>query len=245
MLLLLDLAIGSSIFSAVQHSVQNATAQVQATATAQVQATATAQVQVGVNATAQALANASPIAYPQHNQSPVLDDPLQDNSKGNNWEVDDPSIGNCKFINRTYDINTHGLEQCFARSMDFTNFIYEIQMKVVKGDGGGIAFRCDPTESQYYYFAINQDGSYGVYDNASNAVLAQGSSSAIHQGLNQTNLVAAVVHGKIIELYVNHQRVAVVGSSTYTHGRIGVIVTGLSNQTEVIFQNAKVWKLTA
>ncbi len=74
--------------------------------------------------------------------------------------------------------------------------------------------------------------------------LAQGFSLAIHPGLNQTNLIAAVVHGTIIELYVNHRRVAVVGSSTYTHGRIGVVVSGsASNQTEVIFQNAKVWKL--
>ena len=75
-------------------------------------------------------------------------------------------------------------------------------------------------------------------------MLAQGLSSAIHQGLNQTNLVAAVVRGTTIELYVNHQSVAVVGSSTYTHGRIGVFVAGYpSNQAEVIFQNAKVWQL--
>ncbi len=121
-------------------------------------------------------------------------------------------------------------------------------MKIVKGDGGGIVFRSDPThEFDSYYFAINQDGSYSVHasTDSNDTMLAQGFSSAIHQGLNQTNLVAAVVHGTIIELYVNHQRVAVVGSSTYTHGRIGVIVTGSRNQTEVIFQNAKVWKLTA
>ncbi len=93
---------------------------------------------------------------------------------------------------------------------------------------------------------INQDGSYIVYAfiDGNGAVLALGSSPAIHRGLNQTNLVAAVVHGKIIELYVNHQRVAVVGGSTYTDGQIGVIVSGSpSNQTEVIFQNAKVWTL--
>jgi len=256
--LLLELSCGASIFGVVQRSVQStyddATATVQtkaddATATVQAKvddATATAQAiaQVEANATAQALANASPVAYPPKNTSPVLDDPLQDNSRGNNWEEDDPS--NCKFINRAFDINTDAQEWCPARATDFTNFIYEVQMKIVKGDGGGIAFRIDPrSEHLYYYFAINQDGSYSVhaYSDSNDGVLAQGSSSAIHQGLNQTNLVAAVVHGTIIELYVNHQRVAVVGSSTYTHGRIGVIVTGSRHQTEVIFQNAKVWKL--
>ncbi len=262
-ILLLALICNASIFSLV-HRVQqsadatttaaNATANVYdatAQATFQVESTATAAaqatVQVKANATAEAVANASPIAYPLQNMSPILNDPLQENSKGYQWEVDDPSSGNCKFINRTYDINTHNLEQCFARSTDFRNFIYEVQMKIVKGDGGGIAFRADPTEDQYYYFAINQNGSYSIHWASifgnNRAVLAQGSSSAIHQGLNQTNLVAAVVRGTFIEVYVNHERVAVVGSSTYTHGRIGVIVTGSQNPTEVIFQNAKVWRL--
>jgi hypothetical protein len=176
--------------------------------------------------------------------SPVLDDPLQDNSKGNNWKVDNPEQGNCKFINRAYDIKTSGQEWCSAGATNFTNFIYEVQMKLIKGDGeGGIALRIDPTSEYHSYsLTIDQHGSYSVTD-GSYGTLAQGSSSAIHRGLNQTNLVVAVVRGKIIELYVNRERVAVVGSSTYTHGRVGVIVTGLAHQTEVIFQNAKVWKL--
>ena len=74
-------------------------------------------------------------------------------------------------------------------------------------------------------------------------MLAYGSSLATHQGLNQTNLVAAVVHDKIIELYVNHQRVTVVYGAINTHGWIGVTVPDINNPTEVIFQNAKVWKL--
>ena len=246
-LLLLDLAISWSIFSAVQHSVQNAI-DTAATATAQVQAnaTATATAQVQANATAEARANASPIAYPPHNQSPILNDPLQDNSQGNNWDARERV---CTFIHQALDLNAvDNLDWCPAKATDFTNFIYEVQMKIVKGDGGGIAFRIDPTsEQQYCYFAINQDGSYNVdtltFDGG-DVVLAQGFSSAIHQGLNQTNLVAAVVHGQVIELYVNLQRIAVVGSSTLTHGQIGVIVTGYPHLTEAIFQNAKVWKLT-
>jgi hypothetical protein len=82
---------------------------------------------------------------------------------------------------------------------------------------------------------------------ATDIVLASGSSSAINRGLNQTNLLAAVVHGPVIELYVNLQRVAVVsmvaGSRPPTHGQIGVIVTPSGHQTEIIFQNAKVWTL--
>jgi len=250
--LLLEFSCGPSIFGVVQRAVQN-TNDALVTAQGRVSdalATAQTERQVQANATAEAVANASPVAYPPQYTSPVLDDPLQDNSKGNNWEVD-TSKGNCKFVHRAFDINTGTQEWCPARNTDFTNFIFEVQMKIVKGGGGGITFRIDPTnEYQYDYFAITQDGSYSVvnayppyYDSG---VLAQGFSLAIHRGLNQTNLVAAVVYGTIIELYVNHQRVAVVSSSTYTHGQIGVLVTGSSNnQTEVIFQNAKVWKLSA
>ncbi len=232
-IILLALACSAGIFGVVQYSVVQIKAN-DATATAQVEA----------NTTAEALANASPIAYPPQNKSPVLNDPLQDNSKGNYWEED---TSNCdgNFINRAYDINTNRVEGCIAEATDFTNFIYEVKMKIIKGDGGGIIFRVNLTGA-YYDFAINQDGSYIVYAfiDGNGAVLALGSSPAIHRGLNQTNLVAAVVHGKIIELYVNHQRVAVVGGSTYTDGQIGVIVSGSpSNQAEVIFQNAKVWSL--
>jgi DNA polymerase III delta prime subunit len=257
--ILLELSCGAGIFSVVQYSAQKAndataTAQAEAdnaTAIAQAEAdnaTATAQVvaQVEANATAEALANVSPIAYPPKNISPILNDPLQDNSRGNNWEVDNPGNGNCKFINRVYDINTNQSEWCLAMSTDFKNFIYEVQMKIVKGDEGGIAFRIDPTSLNHYEFDINQDGSYSVhaYFNGNNVILTQGSSSAINRRLNQTNRVAAVVQWKIIELYVNYQRVAVVGSNTFTRGQIGVIVTGSeSNPTEVIFQNAKIWKL--
>jgi hypothetical protein len=249
MVLLLEFSCGPSIFGVVQRAVQNTS---DAATTAwnkayNARATAQAQIQAEANATAEAVANVSPIAYPPQNKSPVLNDPLQDNSKGNSWEIDDPRYGNCKFINRAYDINTHSFELCFTKTTDFTNFIYEVQMKIVKGDGGGIAFRIYPTnEYLYYYFAINQEGSYRVhaFTASKDAVLTQSFSLAILRGLNQINLIAVVVHGNIIELYVNHQRVAVVGSSTYTHGRVGVIVTGSErNQTEVIFQNAKVWKL--
>ena len=96
--------------------------------------------------------------------SPVLDDPLQNNSKRNNWEVDNPRNGDCKFNNRSYDINTHNLGWCVAGTTDFTNFIYEVQMKIVKGLGGGIIFRCDPTNKfDSYLFAIEQHGSYIAY----------------------------------------------------------------------------------
>src|SRR2546426_2853898 len=113
--LVIALAGGQNFFSEVQHTIQNAN---------HASATVTAQVEANRTAEALALVNASPVAYPPHNQSPILTDPLQDNSQGNNWE-EDTNEGNCKFIHRAFDVNTHRLEWCPARAWDFTNFITE------------------------------------------------------------------------------------------------------------------------
>jgi hypothetical protein len=200
------------------------------------------------NAIAVVLAKASPIPYPPQHNAPVLDDPLQDNSSGNNWAVSTSKNGFCKFTSEGFDIQAspHFRRWSPARARYFTDFIYEIQMKIIKGDGGGIAFRINPSDAhRFYYFAINQYGTFSVHAVADDhdTLLALGFSPAIHKGLKQTNLFAAVVHGQIIELYANHIRVATVGSSINTYGWVGVIVTGFSHQSEVTFQNAKVWKL--
>jgi NACHT domain len=241
-LLLIALASGVSIFGGVHQNIQDVN-DASAVATTQiVSQDATATAQPKANSTAEALANALPIAYPPHNQFPVLSDSLEDiDSQGDNEDVS-TSNGFCKLI---INMNS-GIQESCSAAKKFTNFVYEVQMKIIKGDGGGIAFRSDSTNLQFYYFAINQHGSYSVHaviSSGYDVVLAHGFSSAIHEGPKQTNLVAAVVRGQIIELYVNLKRVAVVGCSIFTHGEIGLIVTEVRHRTEVIFQNAKVWKL--
>jgi hypothetical protein len=44
-------------------------------------------------------------------------------------------------------------------------------------------------------------------------------------------------------VYVNKQYLASVTDSTYSMGQIGVTAEDLTNSTEVVFSNAKVWKL--
>ena len=62
--------------------------------------------------------------------------------------------------------------------------------------------------------------------------------------LFQPNLIAVVVSGGSIKLYVNGQLIRSVNDSTYTHGRIAVFSwNATGNVAEVVFRNAKVWKL--
>jgi len=163
------------------------TAQAGAIAQAQMNATATVQTQ----AVAQTKATATVLQHifnQETSGNPVLNDSLnqQDN---NNWEVDSKAGGGgCAFTNGAYHVSTlltGFFSSCYVHSQIFSNFVFQVQMTVLKGDRGGIIFRADPTNTKFYFFRVGQDGSYDLYlyvdTSGSNAqLLAQGSSSAIH-----------------------------------------------------------------
>src|SRR5207249_2537573 len=136
------------------------------------------------------------------------------------------------------------LAPCFAQATNFSNFTYQVQMTIVKGDQGGIAFRADASKGKFYYFHININGTFilETYSNYNSiAILKQGSSPAIKTGLNQTNLIAVVAKGNSLVLYVNKQPITSVNDGTYSNGQIGVIAESIENTTEVTFSNAQVW----
>jgi eukaryotic-like serine/threonine-protein kinase len=215
----------------------------------------TASPTVNVTATAHVNATATATAAVEdpytHSGTLTLADPLSDNGKGHGWDVN----SNCAFIDGAYHVrapNPSFSDYCIARSTDFSNLVFEAQMKIIKGDQGGIDFRVTSTtypNDQYYDFYIGQDGSYELDINiSSNSIksLAQGTSSAINQGLNQTNLVTVVAQGSLIKLYVNHQLITSVTDSTYTHGQIGFDADPFGNSghpTEVAYSNVRVWTL--
>jgi len=123
-------------------------------------------------------------------------------------------------------------------------------MKIIKGDGGGIILRANTSNNDFYVFLVGQDGSYQLFlcaVNDCNNTKLSGTSSAIKQGLNQTNLIAVIAQKSTIGLFVNHQLIDSVNDNTYSSGLIGVIaIPGLpsasnGHPTEVVYSNAKVW----
>lgn len=235
-----------------------ATAVVKSTATALSQARGTAQ--AGATATVQTLAVAQTnatatvlqrIFSQATNGNPALNDSLnqQDN---NNWEVDSKAGGGgCAFANGAYHVSiplTGFFSSCYDQSHIFRNFVFQAQMTVLKGDRGGIIFRSDPTHTKFYLFRVGQDGSYDLYlyvdINGSNSqLLAQGSSSAIHMGLNRPNKIAVIAQGSNLSFYINQQFVVSIKDTSYQSGSIGVFADDQTNPTEVAFSNAKVWTL--
>ncbi len=207
-----------------------------------------------VNVTATAHANTTATATAgvkdpyTHSGTLLFVDPLSDNSKGHGWDVN----SNCAFIGGAYHAiapNPSYGDYCIATSTDFSNFVFEVQMQVIKGDEGAITFRVIDTvaHNQYYDFYVGDDGSYELdVVNDSAKTLAHGTSLAINQGLNQTNVVAVVAQGSSIKLYVNHQLITSATDSTYSHGNIGVEADPFANNahpTEVVYSNARVWML--
>lgn len=230
----------------------NATAMAGATGTAVAQANATAtafaQGTAQANATATALQN---IYTSATSGTPALNDPLsqQDSS---NWEVDTKNGGGgCAFTNGAFHASMPQagfFASCFAQASNYSNFAFQVQMNILKGDRGGIIFRADSANFKFYLFRVGQDGSYNLFlyvdNNGSHArSLIQGNTSAIRTGQNQNNTVAVVARNANLYLYVNQQYIASVSDNTFGSGQIGLFADDQKNPTEVAFSNLKIWTL--
>ena len=181
--------------------------------------------------------------------TPFLDDPLSDNSKGYGWSVYTNASASCQFTEGAYAASTplNYANFCYATATNFSNFAFEMQMKIIKGDCGAILFRVNSANKSFYYFVICQNGLYAVgtlNGSAWHDLINFQPGSAINQGLGQTNLVAVVARGSSLDLYVNHQKINSISDGTYSQGQIGACASGhYGDPTEVLFSNAKVWIL--
>ncbi len=179
----------------------------------------------------------------------ALHDSLRDDSSGSGW---DKRSTNCDFIGGAYHVVAIGirhLEFCVAQSTDFSDFAYEVQMTIVKGDVGGMIFRANSASGAYYLFFVSKDGYYSLYVCAGKTCrqpFASRFHPSIKRGLNQINRIAVEALGPAITLYINQQRVASVNDGTYSHGQIGLVASPYANTddtTEVVYGNARVWTI--
>ncbi len=181
----------------------------------------------------------------------VLDDPLRDASKGYQWDQTTLSGGSCGFANGAYHVaaTQPGIVSCNPgpKVPALGNLTFQVQMTIISGDEGGLAFRVNQATTQFYYFAVASDGSYhlDLVDGGLNlpSSLLQGSNAVIKKGLNVPNVLAAVANGSQISLYVNNALIGNVTDSTYASGQLGLVTGDMGNTTDVAFSDAKAWKL--
>jgi serine/threonine protein kinase len=193
----------------------------------------------------------------------ALNDPLQDDSNGYSWSP--PKFPYCSFQAGTLHVKVVGndtqpayFRPCVARTQNFFDFAFQVTMRFVSGDCGGISFRSkDPDyDPRMYIFYICQNSYYAlkrysqnVSDPAVNPILKEGYSPFIKIGSSQVNILAVVARGPNIDLYVNHQQIVHMRddafNSGYDSGLIGVLARtfDLSKSAEAAFSDATVWKL--
>lgn len=156
----------------------------------------------------------------------------------------------CQFTNAAYHVSQSQPEHffyCPASTPILGNFTFEVQMTIIKGDCGGIVFRYDSTSGKLYHFEVCQDGSYTLnrYVDSTGTkakpLTTNGSSPAIHTGLNQPNVIAVVANDSTLDLYVNYQKIDSVNDNSYSSGQVALAVTAKADPTEVVYGNAKLW----
>ena len=140
---------------------------------------------------------------------------------------------------------------CFAQDSDYSNFIYEAKMTLLRGDCGGILLRGDSNFATGYVFEICTDGSAGFarYDkNTNNSSILQNisPSSNIKTGKEAKNTLAVKAEGNDFALYVNGSLLANLHDTSpdaLTSGQIGVVAQGSNILANIQFDNLRVWVL--
>jgi hypothetical protein len=224
-------------------------AQIYASATAQDQATATVQAS-GDQATAAATAQSGALTQ-DTSGTPVVTDPLNDNTLNYNWDegyTDNNKTG-CNFVNGGYEVQEAlkgFIHPCFAESTNFSNFVYQVSMTTTSGSDGGIIFCGNRSKGQYYFFRIDINGNYAfeLYNGKAYSSLASGSSSAISTGLSQSNSLTVIANKGVFSLFVNSTYVASASDKTLKAGQIGMAVANTSLPVTADFTNAQVWTLS-
>ncbi|HYL44980.1 MAG TPA: hypothetical protein VEU97_16475 [Ktedonobacteraceae bacterium] len=237
---------------------QQGTANVFATANSNIYATASAQAGATATLTAQ-VSNLTATTTTQGNilsqatsGTPVLDDPLSDNSNNNRWDVTSGTTDSaCVFINGTYhaiEARAGFFQPCLAEATNFSDFAYQVNMMIDKGKEDGIIFRADSANSSFYMFRINTSGSYALdlyRDSKFVSTLTNGYSTAITTTLKESNVLAVVAYKGTFYLYDNQQLLTSVSDNTLSSGKIGVAAIDYTQPTEAEFSNAQVWNVTA
>jgi len=230
-----------------------ATAHVNATNTAQANGTAKAIANVTATAAAKARATATfiqqhPDPYPPTTGIITVFDPLDGSTTADWGPFSDSTFGGtCQYTNGAYHVSenqTNRFQYCY-KGTSFSNFAFEVQMRIIKGDCGGFTFRINLSANQLYRLEICQNGNFNLYsfNNGTNGSLIASQSSQIHQGLGAANTIAAVANGSSITIYANHNQIGNTSDSHFSSGFIGLMASEYTNATDVAYTNARIWVL--
>ncbi len=189
--------------------------------------------------------------YPSYlpgNGTLILSDPL---SSPKAWSPRSNTFGGqCQFVNGAYQVTLSVLQKFFTCYGDnpYTNFAFEVKMRIKQGDCGGLQMRSDT--AQFYLFMVCQDGRYyfskylSSQEGSDLLRITRGNTSATKQGTDLLNTIAVHADGSQFDLYINTQKIATVTDGSYSAGILGLVAGAANNTTTVTYQDARVWAIS-
>jgi hypothetical protein len=188
-------------------------------------------------------------------KAPDFSDPLTDNTKRYKWtEVRQPD-GSCVFSSNGYHITTLDQDYRFYKGISevlvLSNFVLQVDMKVMAGEEGGVLFRWNMgIPDTFYYFYIRTDGTFGLEKGEETGIavkhrvlVGEPNNKYVKKGLNQQNKLMVRAVGHVIELYVNEQFLDRIDDNKNPHDRGHMGFVSGRKPSEVIFSNVKIWKI--
>ena len=150
-----------------------------------------------------------------------------------NWSTGDDTYTEGKIIDGSYDLLIKGddVSRWASAGENFKDGRYEVEATQVDGpldNGFGMLLRADTDKGDFYLFKISGDGYVwiGRYRNEAEEQSIIGNhwftSTAIKQGLNQTNKLRVDAESGNLIFYVNDQEVGRVTDNNFQQGDIGL-----------------------
>lgn len=210
-----------------------------------VRTSATTSPTVTISQTATATPDSQQLYKQVTSQSPSIIDSLQ--SSASLWDVDNTADGLCNLKNDGLHLQAHKsgfFHYCTSNRGKFGNFAFQIDMKILSGNAGGITFRGDNKAGNFYVFYVYSDGGYRLnleQKNQSGLNLLTGHAALFNSG--QKNTLTLIAQGDQIYLYINGANISHIQDSTYENGYLGVLADDHNAPAEVVYTNAKIWRL--
>lgn len=205
--------------------------------------------QVSETPTASPTPNAAQLYQQVTSQTPTFTDSLQDPATSQ-WSVFEKTTYGCELKSDGLHIHINDpahFGYCTSDRGKFGNFAFQIEMKILSGDGGGgITFRGDTQGGNFYYFHVYPDGVYHIYteqNNQSDTELGSGNVSTFATGPGQTNTLTIIAQGDTFSFYANQKLVTQIHDSTYLNGYVGVMADDHTTAAEIVYTNMKLWVL--
>lgn len=182
--------------------------------------------------------------------TPVINDSLaeQSNTSWDTYHEDDGA--SCAFIDRALRCTSpQGSYSCsnaqFNNFHNLANLAIEVSATIIQGDLANIFLRWNGDTQSGYRLYFSSDGRYTFefLDKNDDHVLISQSSSAIHTGTGQSNIITIIARGNNFYLFINKQYVNSVSDETFHSGQIAMGADGRHTDSEVAFSNVRVWQL--